>query len=127
MQNSSVTFDGGGIETQSGNNTSRYNFFVNGGSLTIKGGDFKITRTSNFYIYVAQGSTVKIEGGKFPVKPLANNADKDRYFVVEGSLTITGGEFGFDPTQWVADGYQAINENNTWTVSAVDSSEDVTE
>lgn len=34
-------------------------------------------------------------------------------------LVITGGTFDADPSQWVADGYAAINNNGTWNIIAL--------
>ena len=33
------------------------------------------------------------------------------------TLVIKGGTFGFNPTEWVAEGYVAVKNGNTWTVS----------
>ena len=39
----------------------------------------------------------------------------------DGEVIIYGGTFGFNPTTWVADGYQAVYDSvaKTWTVSAI--------
>lgn len=44
-------------------------------------------------------------------------ADKTPFVLGEGAqVIITGGTFGFDPTTWVADGYEATKNGTTWTV-----------
>ena len=36
----------------------------------------------------------------------------------DGTVIIKGGTFGFDPTKWVADGYEAVKTGDVWVVSA---------
>ena len=99
----------------------------------------------NIY-YVAQGSTVTVNGGKY-----ATNRTTVRYFysTADSKIFVTAGEFGdnvvnggalafsdnpgvieikggtftsttrdLNPTQWVAAGYEAVKNGNTWTVQA---------
>ena len=139
LSNSDVTIndaniDGGGIAVTSGSKvtfntglinvnysgSSRYAFYIEQDSeVVINGGDFKMGRTSCPYFYIPAGAKVTINGGRFVDKPLANDANKDKLFIVDGGeLIIKGGEFQKDPSAWVATGYKAVKSGSTWTVVA---------
>lgn len=100
--------------------TSRYAFYLApGAEVVINDGNFIMSRTSCPYMYIPTGAKATINGGRFVEKPLANAANKDMLFVVDGGeLIITGGEFQKDPSAWVAEGYKAVNNGSTWTVVA---------
>ena len=100
--------------------SSRYAFYLApGAEVVINDGNFIMSRTSCPYMYIPTGAKATINGGSFVEKPLANNADKDMLFIVDGGeLIITGGEFQKDPSAWVAEGYKAVNNGSTWTVVA---------
>lgn len=55
-----------------------------------------ISKVNNRLAWVADGAVLKIEGGQ---------------------IIITGGNFGFNPSAWVADGYTATKNGTIWTVS----------
>ena len=71
-----------------------------GCSVTISSGSVDV-------IWTMDGSRITISGGH--VRLLNDNG---------GDLTITGGTFGFDPTQYLAEGYTATKADNIWTVTA---------
>ena len=116
-----VTFNSGKLYNNN-TNTSRYSIWAygEGSVVTIKNGDFTWSKVNNRLAWVADGAVLKIEGGNFavtgyiPSTPFANVG----YQTNEGGqIIITGGTFGFDPSQWVADGYTATKNGNIWTVS----------
>ena len=90
-----------------------------GTTLTINDGDFSFdTYRKRTYGYVADGATMYIKGGNFGPKP-NHPSDANNPFIADGGqIIITGGTFGFDPTTWVADGYEAVQSGSTWTVKA---------
>ena len=84
----------------------RYNFYVDGQGteLEINGGEFNFTSKTlkRAYIYSAAGTTVTINGGTFGTASTRNGYTAG--ILGDGTVIIKGGTFGFDPTQWVADG-----------------------
>ena len=89
--------------------------------VTINGGSYNIqANKKQAYVY-ACNTTVNITGGTFGPKPSHPN-DSNQPIILDdgGQVIITGGTFGFDPTTWVADGYEAIKTGaSTWVVSPV--------
>ena len=132
INNANLTSNGGGIGVNDGanvtfsgdvavnttNTSGRYNFYVAGNStLTIKEGNFSFSKRDNkrAYIYVAAGSTVYVEGGNFG-KP-STRSGYSAGIMGDGDVIITGGTFEFDPSNWVADGYQAVKNGSKWYVT----------
>ena len=132
INNANLTSNGGGIGVNDGanvtfsgdvavnttNTSGRYNFYVAGNStLTIKEGNFSFSKRDNkrAYIYVAAGSTVNVEGGNFG-KP-STRSGYSAGIMGDGNVIIKGGTFEFDPSNWVADGYQAVKNGSKWYVT----------
>ena len=122
-----LTYNGGRVYMYSTNTSGRYMFYVAGeGSVaTINGGEFVdftyipegFTKTQNqkrAYAYVGAGATLYINGGNFGKASTSKGYTAG--LLGEGTIIITGGTFGFNPTQWVADGYQAIKNGSKWYV-----------
>ena len=84
-----------------------------GGEVTIKGGTFTGPKDtdadSGAAVNVQAGSAVNIEGGNF------TNGKNDT-LASKGTLTITGGTFDQDPSAYVAEGYEAVEDSGVWTV-----------
>lgn len=118
---SKVTFNSGSINVTSTTTNPRYLFYVegNGSEVTINGGDFSFTSITlkRAYIYAGAGTKVVVNGGNFGKASTRYPAG----ILGEGEVVITGGTFKFDPSTWVAEGYQAIQNGDTWTVSAIQS------
>ena len=113
-----VTFSGD-VHVDSPSTSGRYVFYTegNGSELTIKGGNFSWNPSNNnrrAYINAEPGSTVYVEGGNFG-KP-STRSEYSAGIKGGGTVIITGGTFGFDPSAWVAPGYTAIKEGAKWTV-----------
>ena len=68
------------------------------------------------YIYAESGTTVYVKGGNFG--EASTRSGYTAGILGEGTVIITGGSFGFDPSAWVASGYTATENNGVWTVSA---------
>ncbi len=114
-----VTFNSGSIDINATTTNPRYAFYVvgDGTVVTINNGTFTIEKLTlkRTYIYAGAGTTVYVNGGNFG--KASTRADYPG-IKGEGTVIITGGTFKFDPTKWVAEGYQAVKEGDTWTVSA---------
>lgn len=114
-----LIFDGGKVAVNTESTSGRYNFYAEGEGteITIKSGDFSFSKTLNqkrAYIYAGAGATVKVEGGNFG--PASKRAGYTDGIMGDGTVIITGGTFGFDPTKWVAEGYYAAKEGDVWTI-----------
>ena len=95
--------------------SSRYIFCAQSGStITIKNGEFSNDRPNNSYFW-ADAATIIVEGGNFG----GSNSTKKVVLTNGGQVIIKGGTFNFDPTTYLAEGYQAVKSGSTWTVSAI--------
>ena len=116
-----VVFDGNSITISSTNTAHRHMFFAYGAgtTVTINAGTFSFDAyRKRTYAYVADGAVLYVKGGVFGPAP-NHPTDANAPFLVEGGqVIITGGTFGFDPTEWVAEGYVATKNGSTWTVAA---------
>ena len=115
-----ATFNSGSIVITATTTDPRYNFYVvgEGTEVTINGGTFDFTAKSlkRAYIYAGSGATVYVNGGTFGTA--STRSSYKAGIMGDGTVIITGGTFGFDPTNWVAAGYEAVENNGVWTVSA---------
>ena len=115
-----VQFNSGSVKMNV-STSGRYVFYAVGEGTTVEinGGDFTIVNRNNTrcsYIYAGTGATVIVNGGNFG-KP-STRSDYKAGIMGEGTIIINAGTFGFNPTNWVADGYTAVYANGVWTVSA---------
>ena len=88
-------------------------------NLTIEDGEFTLNPTNRTrkgsYICAQANATVIVNGGIFHL-PSTRTAPIQ---AIDGAtVLIYGGTFQFDPSAFVAEGYQAIESNGWWTVSA---------
>ncbi len=116
-----VTFDGGIVAVNTASTSGRYAFYIvgEGSVLTINDGEFSFSSTLNqkrAYIYAGAGATVYVNGGNFG--PASTRDGYTAGILGDGTVIIKGGTFGFDPSTWVAEGYEAVESNGVWTVSA---------
>ena len=117
-----ATFNSGSVCVDTTSTSGRYVFYLEGAGseLTINGGDFSWSLTTNqkrAYVYAGDETTVYITGGTFGKASSRNGYTDGLYTGGSGTIIITGGTFGFDPSSWVADGYEAVSTEGTWTVS----------
>ena len=92
-----VDEDGGAVHLYSG----YVRTFGGAGQIAISGG-----QVAELLITTA---AVTVTGGTVTVN--------DMKWCENGTLTISGGTFGFDPTAYLADGYTAIEAEGKWTVT----------
>lgn len=119
-----VIFNSGKLEVNTTSTSGRYLFYTEGAGsvITINGGDFgDFTKTTQnqkrAYVYAGENTTVYINGGTFGAASTRSGYTSG--ILGPGTVIITGGTFGFDPSAWVAAGYQAVENNGVWTVSAI--------
>ena len=132
-----VISDRGGIQVYGGakvtlNNTSilvnyttssRYVFYVaQNAEVVINSGKYAVNRTKCHYFYTAAGSKITINGGEFGDEVVGggnlvaeSNAGE---IVIKGGTYTRGTNDNLNPSNWVADGYVAVKNGKTWTVSA---------
>ena len=120
---SKLTFNGGNITITDTSSAGRYCFYaVQNAIVEINDGEFSFADLTKrrSYIYVASGATVYVKGGTFG-KPSTHTDYKNHPIKIGdgGTVIITGGTFGFDPSAWVADGYEAAYDSTSkvWTVA----------
>lgn len=118
-----VNFNSGELDINTTSTSGRYLFYLvgEGSTLTINGGKFDFNKTQNqkrAYIYVEPGTTAYVKGGTFG--KASTRSGYTAGILGPGTVIITGGTFGFDPTTWVADGYKAVKNGENWIVVAND-------
>ena len=119
-QGARLTFNSGEIKISDSTTNPRYCFYVaSNAEVVINGGEFSFANVGQkrAYIYATNGATVYVKGGTFG-KPSTNSSYKAG-IMGTGTVIITGGTFGFDPSAWVADGYVATYDSTSkvWTVA----------
>ena len=123
VNGANVTINGNtNIAVNSKSTSGRYNIYAEGAgsAVTVNGGTYSFSSTLNqkrAYIYAGEGTTVYVNGGTF-----GKASTKSGYtagILGTGDVIITGGTFGFNPTNWVASGYEAVQNGSTWTVQPV--------
>lgn len=117
-----VVFHSGKMELESTATAHRHMFYVygEGTKVVIEDGEFSFdSYRKRTYVYVADGAVVEIYGGTFGVAPNHPTDANNPIMEDGGEVIIYGGTFGFDPTDWVAEGYQAVKSGNVWIVSAI--------
>lgn len=115
-----VVFNSGSVDVNSTSTSGRYLFYAEGAGtvITINGGNFDFNKTQNqkrAYIYAGTGSTVYVKGGTFG--KASTRSGYTAGILGDGDVIITGGTFGFDPTNWVATGYKATKVGENWVVT----------
>ena len=120
VNGANVIFNDGYLEVDSLSTSARYLFYVagEGSEATINGGEFYFNKTQNqkrAYAYVGAGCTLYINGGNFGTA--STRSGYTAGLMGDGTIIITGGTFGFNPTQWVADGYKTTKVGSQWIVT----------
>ena len=132
--NGKVVFNGQGVDISKYTTSSpaRYNFYARtGGEIVINSGTFKFNSTNNTrraYVCVEEGGKVIINGGTFGKASTRSDYKKGiRVMDAQSSVIITGGTFGFDPSEWVAAGYHAIKDGQNWVVVSLSEGDNLKE
>ncbi len=117
----SVEFNGNSLAIESPSTSQRYLFYAygEGTTITINDGVFSFEQNKKRgYGYIASDATMYIKGGSFGIASNHTTDPTAPLIADGGQIIITGGTFGFNPTAWVADGYEAVPSGSTWTVKA---------
>lgn len=113
-----AVINGGTIAVNAATTSGRYNIYAvgNGTVVTVNDGTFSFNKPTNkrAYIYAGAGATVYVNGGTFG--KASTNSGYKAGILGDGKVIITGGTFGFDPSEWVAMGYIAKKSGNNWVV-----------
>ena len=82
--------------------------------VNISGGDFTMSGSAPFSIVSGSDDTsLNISGGNFTLP-------KNQEFTNQnGIVSISGGSFSADPSNYLAEGYKAVENNGTWTVQRI--------
>jgi hypothetical protein len=112
----------GGLFTESNGSfnegdSDSFVFWNRGGVLNIYGDGVVEAQNAKYSMAVwAQGGTTIINGGTYNgyVNLPENTVDTIRPY--GDPIVVKGGVFNFNPTQWLAEGYEAVNNNSCWTV-----------
>ena len=118
-----IEFNGQGVDISKyiTSSPARYNIYASrGGEIVINSGTFKFNSTNNTrraYVCVENGGKVIINGGTFGKASTRADYKKGiRVLDAQSEVIITGGTFGFDPSEWVAMGYIAKKSGDNWVV-----------
>jgi len=116
-----VIFNDGSVYVDTASTSGRYLFYAEGAgsTITINGGNFSWDPADNqkrAYVYAGDGTTVYINGGTFGAASTRSGYTSG--ILGSGTVIITGGTFGFNPSAWVAPGYVATENAGVWTVTA---------
>ena len=117
-----LIFNGGSVYVDSASTSGRYNFYAGEGSeIVINGGTFSWDpkdNTRRAYVCAQYGGKVIINDGTFGKASTRSDYPGIRVMDAQSEVIVYGGTFGFDPSDWVADGYSAIKSGKTWYVVA---------
>lgn len=116
-----MIFNSGNVQVNADTNSgSRYVFYTygDGTTVTINGGSFSFTNPTRKMVYICadQNAIVYVKGGEFGAPSTHPKKPAPIYTANGGQVIITGGTFGFDPSAWVADGYEVVQEGGKWYV-----------
>jgi len=109
----------GDVYVSTASTSGRYIFYLEGAGseLTINDGNYSWSTSDNqkrAYVYASAGTTVRIKGGNFG--KASTRSGYTAGIMGEGTVIITGGTFGFNPSTWVETGYKAVKVDNKWHV-----------
>jgi len=123
LQGGKATINSGSITTTAYGTNIGYLVYAGGTSeVVINGGDFRYN--GSYYkhgvLYAGNNASIVVNGGTFG-KGGSNSSKKPWLQVADkGTITIYGGSFEFDPSAFVAEGYEAVKgADGWWTVSKI--------
>ena len=115
---SSLTLNDCTVKVNSTRNGGRYCVYaIDRAVVTINGGKYELNFNAHVdksYVHAASNAVVYINGGTFG--PASPNTKYPPLYEKGGEIIVSGGTFGFDPTNWLAEGYEAVKSGSNWTV-----------
>lgn len=123
VQGGKVTINSGSITTTTPNSSFGVGYLVYAGGdseVIINGGDFRYEGAyyRHGVLYAGNDASIVVYGGTFGEG--GSNVAKKPWLQTgqNGTITIYGGTFEFDPSAFVAEGYEAVKgTDGWWTVS----------
>jgi hypothetical protein len=125
VQGGKVTINSGSITTTSYKTNIGYLVYAESEescTVIINGGDFRYIQ--GYYrhgvLYAGQNASIVVNGGTFSKG--GSNTTRTKWITAAngGTVTIYGGTFEFDPSDFVAEGYKAIQgTDGWWTVTPI--------
>ncbi len=82
--------------------------WMTAGNLVMLGGHIK-AESDNYGLYLDSDASFTVHGGRLDTAELM------------GSVTLLSGAFGFNPSSYLARGYETVRENGLWTVRKIPS------
>jgi predicted ribosomally synthesized peptide with SipW-like signal peptide len=124
VQGGEVTINSGSFTTTSYGTKIGYLVYAasyDKAEVVINGGDFRYEPgySRHGVLYAGQNASIVVNGGTFGKG--GSNTAKTKWITAAngGTVTICGGTFEFDPSEFVAEGYEATRgADGWWTVSA---------
>ena len=118
---SSLTLNDCTVKVNSTKSGGRYCVYaIDRAVVTINGGKYELNFNAHkdkSYVHAGSNAVVYINGGTFG--PASPNTAYPPLYEKGGEIIVSGGTFGFDPTNWLADGYEAVKSGSTWTVQPI--------
>ena len=129
LQGGKATINSGSITTTAYNTSIGYLVYAGGTSeVVINGGDFRYEGKYNRHgvLYAGNNASIVVNGGTFG-KGGSNTSKKPWLQTGDaGTITLCGGSYQFDPTQYLSDsitlgdGYEVVKgSDGWWTVSKI--------
>ena len=125
VQGGKVIVNSGSVTTTAYNTNIGYMVYAASNTsceVIINGGDFRYE--GDYYrhgvLYAGQNATITVNGGTFGKG--GSNTTKTKWLTEAngGDIIIYGGSFEFDPSAFVAEGYEAVKgDDGWWTVSQI--------
>lgn len=118
LTSSNVTINGGNFEYIENYYKHGVLYAGQNATITVNGGTFDrggSNTSKTKWITAASGGVITINGGTFGIE--AGKTTKAQWFEVKGgngSIIVKGGKFEFDPGEFVAEGYKAVQGEDGW-------------
>ena len=125
VQGGKVTINSGSITTTAYAQNIGYLVYAASNTsceVVINGGDFRYEGAYGRHgvLYAGQNATIIVNGGTFGKGGVNNTKTKWLTEANGGDIIIYGGTFQFDPSAFVAEGYEAVKgDDGWWTVSQI--------
>jgi len=87
-------------------------------AVTIR--NCNVTGTKYYAVWADDGAVVSIESGNYTSPSTEVGTATAVLAGTNGSISITGGTYGSDPSAYVASGYVATKNGDVWTVGKID-------
>ena len=105
------------INITSTNTSNRHCVYATDGAyVEVNGGTFTFDTTKKRSYFYATNATIIVNDCTCGKAPTHKDWKDPIYEASGGQVIIRGGRFGFDPTNWVDEGYEAVTDGKEWVV-----------